>query len=85
MTFREALQQEIDAQGLSVAQVAKDSNLSKGAIYNIMNGTTEAARIRPATRKAIAAACGRALRADRDGVTFEALGQSELVTQETGE
>ena len=71
MTFREALQHEIDTQGLSVAQVAKDSNLSKGAIYNILNGTTEDARIRPATRKAIAEACGRELRADGEGVVFE--------------
>lgn len=70
MTFKEALQAEIDLQGLSVAQLAKDSGLSKGAIYNILNGTTEDERIRPATRKAIADACDREIRADGDGVRF---------------
>lgn len=70
MTFREGLQTEINLQGLSVAQVAKDSKVSKGAIYNILNGTTEDVRIRPATRKALARACNREVRPDGDGVTF---------------
>lgn len=70
MTFREALQAEINLQGLSVAQIAKDSSVSKGAIYNILNGTTEDARIRPATRKALAAACNREVRPEGDGVLF---------------
>ena len=70
MTFREALQTEINLQGLSVAQVAKDSKVSKGAIYNILNGTTEDVRIRPATRKALARACNRDVMPDGNGVVF---------------
>ena len=70
MTFREALQTEINLQGLSVAQMARDSKVSKGAIYNILNGTTEDVRIRPVTRKALARACNREVRLDGDGVIF---------------
>ena len=78
MTFKEALQAEINLQGLSVAQIATDSSVSKGAIYNILNGTTEDARIRPATRKAIASACNRDVRADGDGVVFVEIGMEPV-------
>jgi len=70
VTFREALQREINVQGLSVAQIAKASKVSKGAIYNILNGTTEDERIRPGTRKALALACDRDVIPEGDGVTF---------------
>ena len=70
MTFREALQSEINLQGLSVAQIAEASNVSKGAIYNILNGTTEDDRIRPGTRKALAQACDRDVVPEGEGVTF---------------
>ena len=81
MTFKEALQSEIDLQGLSVAQIAKDASLSKGAIYNILNGTTEDSRIRPATRRALAAACNREVRPDGDGVVFVEIGQESTPAQ----
>jgi len=74
VTFRKALQNEINLQGLSVAQVAKDSKVSKGAIYNILNGTTEDVRIRHVTRKALARACNREVRPDGDGVVFVEIG-----------
>ena len=76
MTFKEALQAEINLQGLSVAIIAKASGISKGAIYNILNGTTEEARIRPSTCKAIALACDRELRREADGVEFVEFGAS---------
>ena len=75
MTFKEALQAEINLQGLSVAIIAKASGISKGAIYNILNGTTEEARIRPSTCKAIALACDRELRHEDDGVEFVEFGK----------
>ena len=78
MTFKDALQAEINLQGLSVAQIAEGSSVSKGAIYNILNGTTEDARIRPATRKALAAACNREVRSDGAGVVFVEAGQVTL-------
>ena len=78
MIFRDALQAEINLQGLSVARVAEASGLSKGAIYNILNGTTEDARIRPTTRKALAFACNRKLRVDGDGVAFVEIGAESL-------
>lgn len=65
--FRDVLQQEIQSQGLSVADVAKTSGVSKGAIYNILNGTTEDARIRPSTRRALARGCRRELEVGPDG------------------
>lgn len=67
MTFREALEREISSQGISVAEVAEKSNVSKGTIYNILNGTTEEARIRAATRRAIAKGCGRNVEALPNG------------------
>jgi len=67
MTFREALEREITAQGISVAEVAQKSNVSKGTIYNILNGTTEEARIRAATRRAIARGCDRDIETLPDG------------------
>jgi transcriptional regulator with XRE-family HTH domain len=67
MTFREALEREIAAQGISVAEVAQKSNVSKGTIYNILNGTTEEARIRAATRRAIARGCDRDIETLPDG------------------
>ena len=81
MTFREALQSEINLQGLSVAQIAKDSKLSKGAIYNILNGTTEDARIRPSTRKALATACNREILQDSTGVQFDVPGEQPAIIQ----
>jgi transcriptional regulator with XRE-family HTH domain len=78
MTFGEALQREIATQGIAVAEVAKKSGVSKGTIYNILNATTEEARIRAATRRAIARGCNRDLRVLPDGgVVF--------VAPETGE
>jgi transcriptional regulator with XRE-family HTH domain len=74
VTFREALQREINVQGLTVAQIAKASKVSKGAIYNILNGTTEDERIRPGTRKALALACDRDVIPEGDGVTFVKIG-----------
>jgi len=59
MTFREALEREITTQGISVGEVVRKSNVSKGTIYNILNGTTEDARIRAATRRALAHGCDR--------------------------
>lgn len=67
MTFREALSREIATQGISVTEVAQKSRVSKGAIYNILNGTTEEARIRPSTRRALARGCNRALKVMPDG------------------
>ncbi len=67
MTFRDALEQEIKTQGISVTEIARISDVSKGAIYNIINGTTEEARIRPATRRAIARGCNRDLKILGDG------------------
>jgi len=67
MTFREALEREIAAQALAVADIAEISGVSKGAIYNILNGKTEDERIRPATRKAIARGCNRELETMDDG------------------
>ena len=67
MTFREQFQTEIQTQGISVADVAKASGISKGAIYNILNGTTEEDRIRPSTRHALAQGCRRSLEIDSDG------------------
>ncbi len=67
MTFRDALEREIAAQGLSIAEVAEKSNVSKGAIYNILNGKTEEDRIRPSTRRAIARGCNRELEGLEDG------------------
>lgn len=67
MTFREALAREIATQGISVIEVAQKSGVSKGAIYNILNGTTEEARIRPSTRRALARGCNRELKMMPDG------------------
>ena len=67
MTFREALEREITTQGISVGEVARKSNVSKGTIYNILNGTTEDARIRAATRRALAHGCDRELQVLPDG------------------
>lgn len=67
MSFRDLLQLEIQTQGISVADVAKVSGISKGAIYNILNGSTEDDRIRPSTRHALARGCGRALEVAPDG------------------
>lgn len=67
MIFREALEREIATQGISVAEVARKSRVSKGAIYNILNGTTEDGRVRPATRRALAKGCGRELKILPDG------------------
>jgi transcriptional regulator with XRE-family HTH domain len=67
MTFREALEREINTQGISVAEVAEKSRVSKGTIYNILNGTTEEARIRTATRRALARGCNRDLKILSDG------------------
>ncbi len=67
MTFSDLLQQEIQTQGISVAEVSKASGISKGAIYNILNGTTEEERIRPSTRHALARGCQRVLEIDADG------------------
>jgi len=67
MKFRDVLEREITSQGLSVAEVARASGLSKGAIYNILNGSTEDARIRPATRRALAQGCNRELHVLEDG------------------
>ena len=67
MTFREALEQEISTQGISVAEVAAKSQVSKGAIYNILNGTTEDSRIRVGTRRALARGCERELQTLPDG------------------
>lgn len=67
MTFRDALEREIATQGIAVAEVAEKSGVSKGTIYNILNGTTEDARIRVATRKALAKGCGRELEVLPDG------------------
>ncbi len=67
MNFRDALEKEIRSQGLAVAEIAKTSGLSKGAIYNILNGKTEEDRIRPSTRKQIATACNRELEVLEDG------------------
>jgi transcriptional regulator with XRE-family HTH domain len=85
VTFKDALQTEIDLQGLSVAQIAQDSSVSKGAIYNILNGTTEDARIRPATRKALAAACNRDVRPDGDGVVFVESGAAQVTRQQSSQ
>lgn len=75
MTFRDALEREIAAQGLSVAEIARISGVSKGAIYNILNGKTEEDRIRPSTRRAIARGCNRDLEVLEDGgVRFVAPG-----------
>ena len=81
MTFREALQHEITGQGLSVTEIARASGLSKGAIYNILNGKTVESRIRAATRRAIAGACNRKLVAlDDGGVLFvESEGGAESI------
>ena len=67
MTFRDALEREISLQGISVAEVADKSRVSKGTIYNILNGTTEDARIRAATRRAIARGCDRDIEVLPDG------------------
>ena len=67
MTFREALERELTTQGISVTEVARGSGVSKGTIYNILNGTTEDARIRPSTRRAIARGCNRQLKVLADG------------------
>ena len=78
MTFREALAREIAAQGISVTEVAQKSRVSKGAIYNILNGTTEEARIRPSTRRALARGCNRMLKMMPDGgVVFAVSGEDE--------
>ena len=67
MNFRDALQHEITTQGLAINDIAKASGLSKGAIYNILNGKTEEDRIRAATRRAIAGGCNRDLEILPDG------------------
>ncbi len=67
MTFKEALEREIASQGLSVAEITRISGVSKGTIYNILNGTTVEARIRPSTRRSIARGCNRELRSLEDG------------------
>jgi transcriptional regulator with XRE-family HTH domain len=67
MHFRDALEKEIRSQGLAVAEIAEGSGLSKGAIYNILNGKTEEERIRPSTRRQIASACNRDLQLLDDG------------------
>lgn len=70
MTFRDALEREISAQSLSVAEVAQKSGLSKGAIYNILNGKTEEERIRPSTRRAIARGCNRNIEVSEEGAVL---------------
>jgi transcriptional regulator with XRE-family HTH domain len=78
MTFRDALEREIAVQGISVAEVAQKSKVSKGTIYNILNRTTEDARIRAATRRAIARGCDRDLEVLPDGgVVFTESGQGK--------
>ncbi|MCZ6632718.1 MAG: helix-turn-helix transcriptional regulator [bacterium] len=67
MTFSKALDREITAQGISVTEIAKKSGISKGTIYNILNGTTEEERIRPSTRRRIAEGCNRDLKVLPDG------------------
>lgn len=67
MTFKDALEHELAVQGISVAEVVQKSGVSKGTIYNILNGTTEDARIRAATRRAIAAGCDRDIEVLPDG------------------
>ena len=67
MTFGKALEREIARQGIAVAEVAQKSGVSKGTIYNILNGTTEESRIRAATRRALARGCDRELRILPDG------------------
>ena len=67
MNFRDALEKEIRSQGLAVAEIAKGSGLSKGAIYNILSGKTEEDRIRPSTRRQITSACNRDLELLDDG------------------
>ncbi len=67
MTFKEALEREIATQALAIADIAEISGVSKGAIYNILNGKTEDERIRPATRKAIAKGCHTELQTMDDG------------------
>jgi transcriptional regulator with XRE-family HTH domain len=79
MTFRDALEREISIQGISVAEVVQKSKVSKGTIYNILNGTTEEARIRAATRRAIARGCDRDIEVLPDGgVIFVDPGQGRL-------
>lgn len=69
VSFREAFEREVQNQGLSVAEIADASGISRGAIYNILNGKTEEARIRPATRRALARGCGRDIEVEADGST----------------
>ena len=77
MTFREALEREIAAQGLAVAEIAEISGVSKGAIYNILNGKTDDVRVRPATRRALARGCNRELvMLDDGGVRFVEPGET---------
>ena len=77
MSFRHLLQLEIQTQGISVADVAKASGISKGAIYNILNGNTEDERIRPSTRHALARGCRRTLEIDPDGTNrFVSIGSA---------
>lgn len=83
MTFKEALEREIAAQGIAVAEVAEKSGVSKGTIYNILNGTTEDARIRAATRRAIARGCDRDVEVLPDGgVVFVDPRQGQVGQQE---
>ena len=85
MTFREALDREITAQGISVAEVAQKSNVSKGTIYNILNGTTEEGRIRAATRRAIARGCDRDIEVLPDGGVVFIHPQEDQAVQSSGD
>jgi len=85
MTFREALEREITTQGISVGEVARKSRVSKGTIYNILNGTTEDARIRAATRRALAQGCDRELQVLPDGSVRFALAEDQAPPGEPAE
>jgi len=85
MNFRDALEHELQVQGISVAAVATASGVSKGAIYNILNGTTEEERIRPSTRHALARGCGKSLDIDPDGAHRFVNSAEESTSPATGE
>lgn len=67
MTLKEALEKEIASQGISAIDISKASGVSKATIYNILNGLTDDARIRPSTKRSIARGCNREIRLLSDG------------------